>query len=174
MNLEDKSGLAEVVAFVEKRLGNWDTSLLDSFKINPRPVRKKPKSGSVSPPERVKPRSRQFKHQWKLTAGVNMNLNYPFTIDLAVGSCPAANTRGWDYVWQKTVFANVEELLVFAIGGVLFEFLRGTNQIPVSLYGKRRSVPGYNKCGLEWLTSWRNRLIDRRALVMATRRKLAS
>jgi len=167
MKIIDKVGLPEVAEFVEKQISPFDLSKVEWFKLLPLP--KRPWTYRCQYPKRVAPRARKFVHQYRLSASVRPTGPFPYNEWIAIGTRTVNAAGGWEYICEDVVFADGDELLVFAAGACAFRFLRHSRQVP-----GRNTDPGANRFGLEWLSAWRQQhapIIRRRDAVLATRRK---
>ncbi len=163
----DLVNMPDVAEFVEKQLAPFDTSKLDCFRLGKLP--KRPWSYRCKYPQRLSKGSRSFKHQYQLSASMNLSISFPHSEEISVGSMAAPTSRGWSYIYEKVEIADAAELLAFAAGACAFRFLRHSRQVP-----GRNTHPAAHRFGAQWLEEWRHQqqpLPDRRAAIEHTRRK---
>jgi len=98
----------------------------------------------------------------------------PETTEIATGSenLGTATTWGFRYTHTEVTFADAAEVFVYRAGVMCFYWLRRSNQIPVSAFGKDTNNSA-RKCGIAWLEDYRHRT-NRRAAIMAQRARQAA
>lgn len=149
--LVDTLGIAEVTAFVELKMSGFDTSKVDWFRLKPLACKNGAGHGYCKYPERVKKGSRQFKHHYRLNAGVNQNQAFPYRWEMQIGSeTHPTKPQIWSYVTEDVVFADPAEYAVWICGHEAYHFLRHSRQVP----GRNTQVQA-NLFGLNWLKEFR-------------------
>lgn len=143
MNLRDDYGSAEVAAFVMQQLAGFDLSKVREFRLY-RSMGKQRLAGHCQYPHKKSKRT-----MYRLTAGVNLALSYPWMYEAPVGTTQHVG-GAWSYVLEHVTFATPEEVLVYLAGHEAFHFLRHSRQV-----SGRNGEPSATRYGLEWLARWR-------------------
>ena len=140
-----------VADFTRRQLAGFDLSRLEWFKLLPLANRHRYR-GLTTYPQRLRPRSRSFKHQYRVTASVHPGLVYPWQQELAFATrwVPGHEGRLWEYVTHLVTFESARELMVHICGHEAFHFLRHSRQVP-----GRNTEPSAEWYGLQWLALWR-------------------
>jgi len=128
MAMIDKVSMPVVMTFIQNKLMEFDTRLIEWIKLLP--LNKKAiLHGCCAYPQRVNPRSRSFKRGYRLRASVNTELAPPFMY-LHWGRIPSAKCKqGW-YSGEKIFrFDDLEECAVHTLAHECFHFLSHSKQV---------------------------------------------
>ncbi|MGD8784230.1 MAG: hypothetical protein PVG75_07315 [Thioalkalispiraceae bacterium] len=128
MDMIDKVSMPTVITFIYEKLQDFDTSMVEWIKLLP--LNKKAiLHGCCAYPQRIKPRSRQYKSGYRLRASVNTELAPPF-LYLHWGRIPSAKCKqGW-YSGEKLFrFEDLEECAVHTLAHECFHFLSHSRQV---------------------------------------------
>jgi len=142
--IENRTGLGECEKFLREKVKAHDFSrVVITLKYTRRNCQR-PHTGVVYWPP---PRSR--KGIYTLICRVNRRTNFPYSCKAAIGTVQTGN-GDYEYIYERVVFSDVEEAMIFVIGHEVFHYLRRTKQIP-----GRNTEPQANQFGLKWLEEFR-------------------
>ena len=143
----DKVGMPHVLNYINHRLDDYDTAVLDWVKLLPLSKTALLHGECTFPGET---RRRQSEHGYRIRASVNVILAPPFTYE-HWGRIPSTtHDQGW-YSGEKTFyFDDLEECAVHTLSHECFHFLVDAGQVDL-----KNTEANANWWGDQWLADYR-------------------
>lgn len=148
MNLQIQAKLeVRCTAFLRRKLGMFDASSLDYFRLYDRTGRTETIGlwGRCAFPDRAK------KLGYRIRCCVSIGpRRFPYPVKWAIGTKRTSQTQ-WQWVWREDRFQSKAEAFVWIAGHEAYHWLRHSRQIPGQNYETQA-----NRYGCQWLDEWRS------------------
>lgn len=147
MNLQMQAKLeVRCVAFLERKVGMFDTRKLEYFRLYDRTGKTKSSGvwGRCTFPNHKK------KLGYRIRCSVAISAReFPHRVRYSIGTRRSDQTQ-WQWVWREDSFHIIEEAFVWIAGHEAYHWLRHSRQIPGQNYETQA-----NRYGFLWLDEWR-------------------
>ena len=147
--IEDKVGVPKAIAFVVRKLEQYDLSLIEWIKLTPYSGSRVVK-GLCRYPRRLAPRSRTFVSQYRINANINPTIQFPATFDHWARIPNSSAKQGWLSGAHTYRVDSLEEAAVHLLAHEIFHFLSHSDQVP-----EKNVEANANWFADQWLEEWR-------------------